>query len=102
METYGRIKKTKAVALPDDKSKLSTGNLILATLKRVAQETGINAEEMVYNTLSGIPEDVLSKEDRKARKRQFKKMLSEVSSTEPSPYDLSELLERKLFADEYP
>lgn len=97
METYQRIIKTKAVTLPNDKAKLSTGNIVLATLQTLAMELGISAEEMICNTLSRIPSDVLTKDDRKARKKQLRKMLDEVSVQDSvSPFDLSETLHRAL------
>lgn len=100
MKTYQAIIKTKTVALPDDKAKLSTANIVLATLRSLALESGISAEEMVYNTLARIPSNVLTKEDRKARKKQLRKMLDEVSvEGEDSPFDLTEQLSRQLDFD---
>ena len=97
MDTYRKITKTKAVAIPSDKASLSTGNLILLTLKSIALEYGLDAEECIKEMLSRVPPEVLTRDDRKARKKHLRKMLKEVGvEGSDSPFDLSEPLLRAL------
>lgn len=100
MDIYGKIIKSNSVPLPDDKSKLSTANIVLAFAQRIAQDSGINAEDQLRKLITSIPSDVFTKEDRKARKRQLGKMFAEISTSGQSSFDLSELLRQKLDTEE--
>ena len=62
------------------------------SLAEVSMNQGIDLKKVLYERVNSIPEDILNAEDRKARKRQIKKMLERIEETPKSQYDLSELL----------
>jgi hypothetical protein len=97
LDTYRRIDKAPAGVMPTNKKDLSASMLPLLILKDLEAVHGINAEAMLIEKLKAIPEEVLTTEDRKARKRQLRKMLSLVASaTADSPFDVTSRLEEVL------
>lgn len=91
-EQYQRLEPMKTVELPTKKSELSSADIILLSLAEVSMNQGIDLKKVLYERVNSIPEDILNAEDRKARKRQIKKMLERIEETPKSQYDLSELL----------
>lgn len=97
LDTYRRIHKTPAGAMPTNKKDLPASMLPLLVLKDLEALHGFSMEDLLTQKLKTIPEEVLTHEDRKARKRQLRKMLGLVSSaTADSPFDVAHLLEEVL------
>ena len=91
-EQYQRLELMKTVELPTKKSDLSSADIILLLLAEVSINQGADLKKQLYEKINSIPEDILNTEDRKARKRQIKKMLEKIDTAPKSQYDLSELL----------
>ncbi|WP_019988815.1 hypothetical protein [Rudanella lutea] len=101
LTTYQRIQKTPASAMPTNKKDLSASMLPLLVLKDLELQYGFNTEELLIEKLKTMPEEVLTTEDRKARKRQLRKMLSLLMpETSNSPFDVSEQLRQALYNTE--
>lgn len=97
LTTYQRIHKTPAGTMPTNKKDLPASMLPLLVLKDLEVIHGFSVEDLLTQKLKTIPEEVLTSEDRKARKRQLKKMLGLVASaTADSPFDVYTLLEEVL------
>jgi hypothetical protein len=97
LDTYRRIHKTPAAAMPTNKKDLPASMLPLLVLKDLEIIHGFSMEDLLTKKLKTIPEEVLNNEDRKARKRQLRKMLGLVTSaTADSPFDVSLQLEEVL------
>lgn len=86
---YQRIKKMKSIEIPSSKKDLSSGNIILLAMAEMALNEGKDLKNMIHSLLKSIPEEVLSSEDKKARRKQIKAMLEKIHSSENSEYDLS-------------
>lgn len=98
LDTYRRIHKAPAGAIPDNKKDLSASMLPLLVLKDLETIHGFNMEDLLIQKLKAIPEEVLTSEDRKARKRQLRKMLSlTANTTTDSPFDVSTRLKEVLY-----
>ncbi len=91
-EQYQRLEPMKTIELPTNKSELSSADIILISLAEVSMNQGIDLKKTLYEKINSIPEDILNMEDRKARKRQIKKMLERIETAPKSMYDLSDLL----------
>ena len=97
LDTYRRIHKTPAGAMPTNKKDLPASMLPLLVLKDLEALYGFSVEALLTQKLKTIPEEVLTSEDRKARKRQLRKMLDLVASaTTDSPFDVAMQLEEVL------
>lgn len=101
LETYQRIHKTPAGVMPTNKKDLPASMLPLLVLKDLEAIHGFSVEDLLNQKLKAIPGEVLTAEDRKARKRILRKMLGLIASTtEDSPFDVSSQLEKALYANE--
>jgi len=104
LSQYRNIMKTESIPIPKDKKALSAGNVVLLAFKEAEALFPVNAEEMINSLLKSIPEEVLNQNDKKARKRAFKKMLKEISDPGGgarlgNQYDLYSILEAKLMLE---
>jgi hypothetical protein len=90
---YQRLKPMKAIEIPNKKNELSSGLIILIELAETMQDKGKGEiKKILFDRINSIPEEVLSLEDRKARKRQINTMLGKIGEASTSKYDLTELL----------
>ena len=96
MYQYNSIMKRKSVVIPSNKKDLSAGSIILLSLEEAALNEGKTAKELIYSMLKQIPNEVLNKEDKKARQKQFRKMLEIIEANPGSRFDLSELLQKTM------
>lgn len=97
LTTYRRIHKPPPGAMPTNKKDLPASMLPLLVLKDLEAVHGFSVEDLLTQKLKAIPEEVLTPEDRKARKRQLRKMLGLVgSATADSPFDVAPQLEEVL------
>lgn len=97
INSYKSIMKTGIVKLPDSKGDLNAGTIPLIVLKELEALYHFNSEELIMQKLKSIPEDKLSKEDKKARHKILKSNLNKIDSSQISKYDISERLEQKEF-----
>ncbi|HEY3372614.1 MAG TPA: hypothetical protein VGK10_17300 [Prolixibacteraceae bacterium] len=93
---YQRIKKMKSIEISTTKKDLSSGNIILLALAEMAINEGNDLKSLIHNYIKAIPDEVLSSEDKKARRKQIKTMLTKVHSSESSDFDISEQLAEAL------
>lgn len=96
LKQYSRIMKPKSVKIPATKKELTTDKIILLALAESTGNTGQSVKELLYNFLKQIPDSILSKEDKKARQAQIRKLLKIIQEEEANKYDLSELLKEKM------
>ncbi len=96
LETYASMKKLNTLNLPADKKHLSAATIPLILLKELEHQYGFNFEDRIKKTISAIPDIILSKDDKKARRRQIKANLSRISREMSRDYDLSESLLKSL------
>lgn len=93
---YQRIIKMKSIEIPSTKKDLSSGNIILLALAEIAMNEGKDLKNLIHNYIRAIPDEVLSSEDKKARRKQIKTMLTKVHSSENSEFDISAQLTEAL------
>lgn len=96
METYGKIKKLGSIQIPENKKDLSAAIIILIVARELEELHGFNFGELVKQKISSIDDSILSKEDKKARNRQFNANQDKISFKGANPYDLSEPLAMSL------
>lgn len=92
-EQYNRLTPMKNYVTPNNKKDLSTSDIIAIVLLEDNLNEGRTAEEvkkMLYSRVNSIPEDILTKSDKDARKRQIKGLLDKVQVAEESQWDLSD------------
>ena len=89
---YQRLQPIKAIERPTNKSELSSADIILRRLAEDKMNQGIDLKRTLYDDINSISENLMSIEDKKARKRQIKKMLERIETAPKSMYDLSDLL----------
>ena len=89
---YQRLQPIKAIERPTNKSELSSADIILRRLAEDKMNQGIDLKITLYDDINSISENLMSIEDKKARKRQIKKMLERIETAPKSMYDLSDLL----------
>jgi len=104
LSQYRNIMKTENLLIPKDKKALSAGNIILLAFKEAEGLFNLNAEEMINSLLKAIPEEILNRNDKKARKRQIREMLKKISDSDGgiragNEYDLYSILEEKLMLE---
>jgi len=95
ISTYKDIMKTGIIKLPESKKDLNTGIITLLVLKELESLFNFNAEELLKHRLASIPETMLNKYDKKARKRQIEANLKKLLSSGQSEYDITSKLEAK-------
>lgn len=92
MNKYKQIKQKRIVEIPKNKKDLRSEDIILLALKNIELSANVNAEEVIFNVLKEIPEEVLTKDDKKHRRKHIRKRLNTLSTIE-NPYNLESYLE---------
>lgn len=92
LTTYQSIQKTGLIEIPTDKRNLSTPTIILLALKEMEKVYGFDSNTVIKNILKSIPNEVLSKGNKKDRRTQIKRLTEALKGSQRSIYDLSELL----------
>ncbi|HBG71783.1 MAG: hypothetical protein A2W93_06270 [Bacteroidetes bacterium GWF2_43_63] len=90
---YSRLSFIKSVEIPMNKKHLKTDNLLMLALAEVSGNIGKSPKDLAYGILNQIPDEVLSPNDKKARRAQIRKLLKQISTDITSKYDLSPLLQ---------
>lgn len=93
---YKRLELMRSIKTPTSKSDLYSSDIILITLAEVAQNQGKDIKRMIYDRINSIPEEVLSYEDKKARKKQVRIMLEKLETASINEYNISDKLETAL------
>lgn len=93
---YKRLAPMKSLVTPENKKDLSTPDIVMLALAEVQINAGESLQEvkkMLYAKINSIPDEVLSKSDKDARKRQIKALLEKIQEEQNSKWDLSKKLE---------
>ena len=96
---YKRLVPMKSTILPDNKKDLSTADILALTFAEESINEGRSLEELrksLYSRINAIPEDVLTKSDKDARKRQVKQLLDKLHESPNSKWDLSKQIQEAL------
>lgn len=98
INTYKSIMKTGLIKMPTEKADLTLGKIAFLLLKEIGMLYDFSADELIKAKIKAIPNEVMNKADKDARKRTLKKMSDIISGNknEKSIYDISELLESSL------
>lgn len=96
---YKKLIPMKNYIEPNNKKDLSTPDIIVLELLQDNLDNGRTAEEvkkMLYTRVNSIPDEILTKADKDARKRQIKALISKIQESPESKWDLSEKLAEEL------
>lgn len=89
----------KSIILPDNKKDLSTADILAITFAEQSLNEGQPLEalkKILYGRINSIPDEVLSRPDKDARKRQVKALLDKIKESPQSKWDLSEQIQKTL------
>lgn len=98
-EQYKKLIPMKNYIEPTNKKDLSTSDIIVFQLLEENLNEGKNADEvkkMLYARINSIPDEILSKSDKDARKRQIKALIDKIQESPESKWDLSAKLAEAL------
>ena len=96
---YKRLLPMKSIILPLDKKDLSTADILALTFAEQSINDGKPLEDLkkiLYARINSIPDEVLTKADKDARKRQVKNLLEKLKQSPESKWDLSEQIQKAL------
>lgn len=96
---YSRLFPLRALVPPTDKKCAKTVDILLEELVEVQFNNNIplgDIKKSIYARINSYPESVLSKNDKKARKRQVSTLLNKLKEAENSPWNLSELIKKRI------
>ena len=96
INTYKSIMKTGNIQIPLNKSDINASTIPLMVLKEIESILDINVGELIKQKIKSIPENIFTKNDRKARARQINENLKKIINNEKSYYDIIDLLYAKL------
>jgi len=96
---YKRLVPMKSIITPQNKKDLSTADILALTFAEEAINKGQSLEylkKILYAKVNITPDDVLSKADKDARKRQLKGLLDKLKESPESKWDLSDKIQEAL------
>lgn len=99
---YKKLIPMKNIILPKDKKDLSTTDIIALALSEESINQGNTIEsvkKMLYAKINAIPDEILTKSDKDARKRKISQVLSKFRESPESKWDLSDKIQEALDAD---
>lgn len=99
---YQRLIPMANVVEPTSKADLSTAGIFALALVEDSlneSKTLQEVKKMLYNRINSFPDEVLSKSDKDARKRQIKAILDKMREADTSKWDLSQQLAAALEGD---
>ena len=97
--TYDMINKEGYYLLPKDKRDCTLPVIELLALKELGLKYGFNPEEYIKQKIKSIPESILTKEDKKNRKRSLSQLSSKLILDKESCYDLGSIIKDRLQID---
>lgn len=95
---YQRLTPLKTIVLPIDKKDISSADIVMLELCETYINEGYSIQEIkkkLYNRINTFK--LLSKSDKKARKRQINHLITKLSESKTSEWDLSDTLSEKIF-----
>ena len=96
---YRSIMKAKTIELRN-KKQLTSSTIPLIILKEYESLLPCKAEDLIKQKIKAIPAEILTKEDKKSRKRQIGYNWKKITSASPCKYDVSELLIKQALSSE--
>lgn len=96
---YRSIMKAKSIELRN-KKQLTSSTIPLIILKEYESLLPCKAEDLIKQKIKAIPAEILTKEDKKSRKRQIGYNWKKITSASPCKYDVSELLIKQALSSE--
>lgn len=96
---YLRLIPMKSLITPTSKKDLTSSDIILLMLAENKANEGTSLQELkqlLYDKINAFPDEVLSKSDKDARKRNIKNMIDKIRESDVSEYDLSNMLATQL------
>lgn len=96
IDTYKSIMKTGLIQTPKNKKDLSCSNIQLIVIKEMGLIHHFDFDKLVKEKIKQIPESILTKDDKKARSRQYKANVKKITALDNSQYDISEALANSL------
>lgn len=100
---YKRLIPMKNIIIPKDKKDLSTADILALTLSEESINKGHPLEsvkKILYAKINAIPDEVLTKSDKDARKRMIKQILDKIQESPKSKWDLSNNIQEALNTEE--
>lgn len=97
---YQRLIPQKTLILPTNKKHLTSADIILLELVENKLNEGYTIQEIkkiLYTRINNISNQTLSENDKKARKRQVRVLIDNLTESEKSTWDLSDSLSNKIF-----
>jgi len=100
---YQSLYKMKEIELPTNKKLLSTPDIIALGLNQIAINQGHTPQDTkkkLYSLINDIPDSILSKPDKDARKRQINAIFKRIEDQpQQSKWDLTEMIEEELIKE---
>jgi hypothetical protein len=96
MNTYQKIEKEGSIIFPENKRDCTLPVIELIALKELGLRYGFNPEEYLKQKIKTIPESILTKEDKKNRKKSLKNLMNKITNSEVSSFDISNELKEAL------
>lgn len=96
---YQRLIPMKGIITPTNKKELTTADLLMLVMAEDSINEGKPIEgikRLLYDKINSIPDEVLPKADKDARKAQVKKLLAKIKEAPESRYDLSKEIQQAL------
>lgn len=96
---YKRLFPMKSIILPESKKDLSTADILALTYAEESVNEGRTLDDLrkvLYSRINAIPDVVLTKSDKDARKRQVKALLDKLQESPESKWDLSAQIQKAL------
>lgn len=96
---YRSIMKSKTIELKN-KKQLTSSTIPLIILKEYESLLPCKAEDLIKQKIKAIPAEILTREDKKSRRRQIGYNWKKITSDSPCKYDVSELLIKQALSSE--
>lgn len=99
LEQYKRLIPMKSIQLPNDKKECSSADIAIQELAEIEINDGYTIPEIkknLYNRINNYSKELLSDNDKKARKRQLKNLLDRLRFEDKSKWDLYYILFEKV------
>lgn len=96
---YKRLQPHKAFVPPISKKCLKSSNILALTMVEAFGAIGYTVQivkDIVYEKIRSIPNEILSKSDKDARRRQIRSLFESIQEEHESKWDLSQHLEKAL------
>lgn len=96
LETYHAINKAPQIEMPKSKKQLTSATLPLLLALELGAVHGFDFAGLLRDRISSIDTNILSKDDKKARKRVFNRNLKKITGAMKYEYDLGTSIDQVL------